>query len=94
MPCSIKNDIEIDDSDFENLDRDRETMRRRFHENVKVKVGDMMPCAACGTNVVKTTYHQKFCRSTRNGIKRPYPCKDRFQDIVQPARAAAYLAAS
>lgn len=85
--------LEISPEDFESLDREREARTARFYENAKIKVGDHMECAACGKRIVKTTYHQKFCRSTnRQGQKIAYPCKKKFHDMVQPRGELAILA--
>lgn len=93
-PLMYFDDAVIEDGDFASLDQDRATSLDRFYGNAKVKVGDYMKCAACGTTIVKTGYHQKFCRSTnRYGQKVKYPCKEKFHDLMGSRGETALLKA-
>ena len=38
-----------------------ETMKERYDENAKKKVGKIIQCPGCARLFLKKTYHQKFC---------------------------------
>jgi len=53
---------------------------KKLYEAAKsAKVGSTCKCPSCGTEFVKTNYHQAFCKSKGGTI-----CKDKYWNTVTP----------
>lgn len=58
-----------------------DSMKNRYEEAGKAKVGDTIQCATCASKFKKKSYQSKFCsnKGHRN-------CKDRYWNQVDPSR--------
>jgi signal recognition particle receptor subunit beta len=56
-------------------------MKQTYKTNKETKVGVECVCPSCGTNFIKQTYQQAFCR-TKSGTV----CKDKYWNIVTPTK--------
>jgi len=54
-------------------------IRDTYKHNKNAKVGDTCKCPSCGSQFIKSSYQQAFCK-TRSGTK----CKDRYWNNVTP----------
>lgn len=57
------------------------TRRERYKKSKSAKVGETCICPSCGTEFVKTSYQQAFCK-TKGGTV----CKDKYWNTVTPTK--------
>ena len=55
--------------------------REKYNKSKSAKVGDTCICPSCGTEFVKTSYQQAFCK-TKGGTV----CKDKYWNTVIPTK--------
>lgn len=88
-------DLHIGDSYyfFNTIKKRIEKLNNNYNIASKKKLGEIMNCAYCGKELIKTQYSQKFCppiKITMNKklgkVKKIYKCKDRFHNSVDITR--------
>lgn len=58
-------------------------MLARYDAASKAKVGSVIPCVYCQKQIVKSTYHNRFCTSEKP-TKGQSSCKDLYWNYVEP----------
>lgn len=56
-------------------------MKKTYNLNKTKKVGETCVCPSCGTNFIKETYQQTFCKTKGGSI-----CKDKYWNTVTPTK--------
>ncbi len=54
-------------------------LKERHKINKEAKVGDTCTCPSCGTEFIKVSYHQVFCKT-----KAKTKCKDFYYNSITP----------
>lgn len=56
-------------------------MREKYQKAKSAKVGEVVICPSCGTQFIKESYQQAFCKSKRGTV-----CKDKYWNTVIPTK--------